>query len=243
MNDKRKPDFEQLSLFYDGVLSGEEQAKIKEYLDSAPDDPAVKLFQHMDAALELDITEEQIDLVLSNTIQEVHARINQITNRRESSWGVLFSPKLLFGGVMALLLLLCAATTIDWQKGTNPASQIATAEKEYVLPTIDELKERAQGEALLQMARMTKSAFQSGVEYAAKQTEPSKGSFEGTKQTLIASALQTAMKAEAEPDPSPETSNTQSADQSSPSETLANMGKNQLAIGLGVSVLHLVSAF
>ena len=239
MNDKRKPTLEQLSFFYDGLLSEDDQKWVKEYLDSESSCHAMDLFQIMEASLEPDLSEDQIDLVLSNTIQEVHARIEEVRPRRESSWNFLFSPKLILGGAVAVLFLLCVATTVDWHKGSIPGQIAQVQQDENNLPSIDQLKERAQGEALLKMARMTKSALQSGVDYAARQTESSKGSFEGSKQTLVANALRTAMNPE-----SPQAStNIPGTSESSAAVSLADVSKKQLAIGLGVSVLHLVSVF
>lgn len=243
MNEKQKPTFEQFSLYFDGLLPEDEKRQVEEYLQTNQSCKAMQMMEAIDAALQPDLSDEAIDQLLSNTVQEVHARIQQQVPRREGNWFFLLSPKFILTSALALLFVMAGISLIPWDQWSQ-GPQVASIDQEdtsFQIPSLDKVQEVAQGQALISMAQLAKKALDGGVDYVAKQSESSKDSFQGTSQTLVANAIKTVRSAQ-EPLPAPDQVSSASTEPSA-AMSLASAGKTQLALGLGASVLQLVTVF
>ncbi|MBD3267699.1 hypothetical protein GF373_13600 [bacterium] len=246
MNDK-KPTLEQISLYFDGLLPQEEKSMVEAYLQQKGGSQCMDLFQEFDNAMQPDLTDAQIDAALSNNVQEVHARLQERHPRRASTWAYLFSPQFILASIAFILLFMGVTTSIDWQAmGNKPADNPTIAENtgtetspldsdKSISEKIREEKEKAQGKALIAMAGYMKNAVTSGFQYATEKTDTDQV-LKNTNKTLVGSAIKTLQKKE--------TNNTAETETDEPaSNTLIDIGKKQLAIGLGASMLHLVTVF
>jgi hypothetical protein len=248
MSENYNPTPEQLSLYFDGLLPEQERRKVEDYLHANPTPNCMDMFQQFDDALQPELSDAELEQVLSNTVQEVHARVNQLSKRQETSWAFFLSPKFILASMVAVLLLMGTLSTVEWggtpetepgsmiAQGTDPADDDKPVDLDKPIDKqIDEAKQRMQGEALIAMAGVVKNTLSSGLDYAAKQTKESREPFDQANRTLVGSALSSIR--------SPQKTETQNQEKTLSTATIAELGKNQLAIGLGASVINLVTVF
>lgn len=266
MNTNRRPTLEEISLYYDGLLQGEAKDRVEAFLNANPEtDPMMRLFQDFECAQENDISEAEVDRLLANNLQEIHSRIYKVNQSREIGWFYLLSPRFICG---TIAVLLCLAIGISMLERGDPSMnspldtpKIAQAPERGsdtpeigpapTVPTTmvsapDVLKERdvqvneVQKQAILTMALYAKSALNTGMETVAEKSR-------GVSQNLalldentplafdvVRSALdQPAFQAQGD---------TIQATNSS-TEALAKLGRQQLALGLGASMISMISVF
>ncbi|MDX9753578.1 MAG: hypothetical protein RBU29_06425 [bacterium] len=242
MNQNSKPTLEHLSLYFDGLLPEAESRQVEAFVQTEESCKMLEVMALFDSALQPDLDEEAIDSMLANTVHEVHARIQQQEPRREAQWFFFLTPQFILSSVFALVLLMVGVSMAPWEHW-GQGTQIASLPKEdasFEIPSLDKIQEIAQGQALIAMAQMAKKAVDGGVGYVAQQTEASKASFEGTEQTLVANAIRTVRAPEASPAPAAVVDSDSAATEN---PMLVTMGKTQLALGLGATVLQLVTVF
>jgi len=248
MNSKPKPTFEQLSLYYDGLLPPEERLRVEAYLDSGEKCDALELFASFNDALEPRLRDEDVERALSNTVQEVHARIQDLSPRGDSIWAFLFSPKFILTSIFGLLLFASAVSSVDWQAmgpGGETLAVLDEPEEQTTMVTLveglsnpdtrEKMKEVAQGQALMALAGTLKNTVSTTLDYATQSSGQSGVSLSGSEKTLVANALRSAWDSSR--------TNDETSSQQESQNTLASIGQKQLAVGLSVSMLSLVTVF
>lgn len=243
---KNKPTIEELSLYYDGLLDHKRQNEIKTWLETDPASQHVlDTFALFDRSQQPDTTCDELDGFLSDTLQNVHARIyaeDRDAKYKSVSWLSWLSPKIMVPAmgltiaVFALVIAFNNLNTVDTSThvGEQPPVNVAGLDEEQ-----QAIEETVRREAMLATARVARSLFNNGMQYAQENsgrvTQPLKELKAKTENALTLSTIPTLLP---RTEPQETNDNTQPP---SAVRSLAKMGQQQVAIGLGVSLLTLAS--
>ncbi len=248
-----KPTFEELSLYYDGLLDAARQVEVQEWLEHDPQSQRVlSAFSLLDRSQQPEMSQDELDGFLDGTLQNIHARIyseDRMAKYQSTSILNWLSPKVL-GSVFALsvtafalVLAFNATHTVDTPTQDNPQTVIQGVTPLDETPRTEDqagITEEMQRQALLATARTAKSWIETGMQYAAanreRVTKPLQEFQADANKALALSTLPPVLP-RANPDGLPEEETPPSAVQ-----TLAQVGQQQVAIGLGVSLLTLASS-
>ncbi len=246
MKQNSRPTVEELSLYYDGLLDGEAKERVEAALSSNPEcHDLLNLFEQFDRSMEPAVTESEIDNVLDNTIQHVHDRLVEQPRQREWGWYFIFNPKFLASAFSVLLIF--SLVMVDWNPSTNtpqsnnPDPMIAQfpttnqQQQEIERPELDEVQKKA----LLALTDTAKTYFNKGLDYAGEKTTAIKETLtnlpEDTQAGMTIGAFKSAL--------SGQKSEKQSPNENSVSQKLVKAGQQQIALGLGASMLTLITVF
>jgi hypothetical protein len=251
MNQKQKPDLHDLSLYYDGLLDQAKSAEIEAQLEQNQSDKRMlDVFKRLESALDSDLEDDRIDQLLNNNLTGIHERLIQEekTHRKQSIsiWDWMLMPRNLLAGLAGLLILfgvfssigpmdqgsssVVASVPITNDDQDDPMIQVNNEE-----PVVDE----TQKQVIIAATGFAKSAFYSGFGYAKEQSKPIGKTFSALPQTSdlgIALKAFTSSASHSDKAASSGESVTLSANQ-----LLARTSVKQLALGLGASLITLVS--
>lgn len=263
MMEKRKPTLEQLSLYYDGLLDEDEARAVAAYLEeNEPSRCVLSVFGDFDAALQPDLPEDQIDAWLHDNLKTIHERLalQEHRSRRpsDSIWGWILNPRNLLAGLAGILLLFGVYTVYEHTAGVAPQIAIQTppeASSGNSLPdteppveyaSFSEMKaaaiSEAQKGAILTIAGLAKSALSTGFEYAKETASPLGKTLESlpgnSEFGLAVNAIRSSV-----PQPNESAADAQTAAPNTATAALARTGTQQLALGLGTTILSLITVF
>ena len=220
MNQNKRPTLEELSLYYDGLLEGNQKDWVEEWLQKDQSSrQMLNLFHDLECAAEPNLSEDELNQLLGNTVQQVHERILQ-EPRRQDGWFFLFKPRWILTALGTVLLFAVVFT--QWETG-NIISNDHTAQvhqnKETNLADLNAKIERpelspVQKQAMLALGNSAKSYFDKGLNYATERTQKVKETLSNESDVLT-----------------------------SAQEKMIKEGQRQIAIGLGASVLTLLTVF
>lgn len=255
MNEKRRPNLQDLSFYYDGLLDMEKRKEVEEWLGkSEKEKELLTLFASFDAAMQDDPPDDRIDSLLDGNLTEIHKRLIQDDHQRRresvSFWDWLLLPRHILAGVAGVLILFGIFSAVGPMNQSNaPQPVIANAPSssapsaEFNNGDADKPKESvvnaAQKQVILAAADLAKRAFSSSVDYAKEQGKPLGESLKNLPQTANLSVALQSVASPQKSSANPETGDKQET--LSPNEQLARSGAKQLAIGLGASLLSLIS--
>lgn len=255
MNEIRKPTLNELSNYYDGLLDGEDKRRVETYLETHHDSKQIlELFDVFDHCSDIEIPEERIDMILSGNLTEIHERLIREERRERKghvSWlSWFFMPQNLLAGLAALLVLFGTAlffeqsfnagdqgveiaqgTTPKGPDDSGPTGDPTTEHIETSVPTLSD----AQKTTYIALIELTKTAVSNGYEFAKEQTKPLEQNITSmSKAADLSNGLGMIKPAETTSD------NSTLADAR---KSLAIAGTQQIAIGLGASVISMISVF
>lgn len=246
MKQNSRPSMEELSLYYDGLLDGEAKERVEAALNTDPEcRDLLNLFEQFDSTMEPAISESEIDNLLDNTIQQVHERLVEAPRRSEWGWCFIFNPKFLASAFSVLLIV--SLVMVDWNPSSvtpqpdNPDPIIAqvptTNQQQQTIerPELDEIQKKA----LLALTDTAKTYFNKGLDYAGEKTTAIKETLtnlpEDTQAGMTIGAFKSAL--------SGQKTEKQTPNENSVSQKLVKAGQQQIAIGLGASMLTLITVF
>lgn len=222
MNEKKHLTLRELSLYYDGLL---EEIDVESAASQLKEDRAgqevLKFFGGIESALQPELSEEEIGSFLDDTLKNVHERLIEEERHtrleRRSVFDWIFAPRNLIGALAGMLILFGIFTSVDPRQFFNH-----TREEEPSTVSM------AQKEAILAATKFTKSAVESGIAYAKTKAEPLSGSIASLPiKTIVA----------------PTQKSTDSNTLPTTLDLLKRQDTQQIAVGMGVSVLSMVSVF
>lgn len=247
-----KPTLEELSLYYDGLLDAKRQSEVNAWLEN---DPASKqtlaAFELFDRSLQPELKHDELDGFLSDTLQNVHAQIyaeDRVAKYQSASWLVWLSPKVLVPALGIAVAVFAVIVTINNMNSVDSTGE-QSAPPEIIVenpnPINDIMEEESaidetlQREAMLATARFAKNWMDAGMQYAnanrEQVTQPLQELKTSAEKALTLSTIPSLLpRTEAEP-------NTEVSTPPSAIATLAKAGQQQVAIGLGVSLLAFAS--
>ncbi len=262
MNEKRKPNFQDLSYYYDDLLDPESRKELEASLKRDGDEERlIHFFARIDSSLTPPLSEDQIDSLLSDNLKNIHERLIQDDHhfRKESIsvWDWLLMPRNLLAGLATLLILFGVFSTMNpfesilkqpadglvaaFPTPSAPSGEDQTETQQDSKPEelassnpVTPLVDEAQKQVILAAAGLAKSALASGVDYAKQKSKPLGETLKILPQTAdLGIAFQSLTQSSSE--------SAASQNDLSPTEQLARAGTRQLAIGLGASLLSLFS--
>ncbi len=229
---------EHISFYYDGLLDPLEKQIVEEHLEECDlCMNLLKTFQSFDAALQPEFSEEELQRLLSNTVQEVHNRIieSDRLNRTSSqpAWAWLLMPRNLLAG-LAVVILFCGSFAL-----LNQNSNLFITMDDSLIEVTEELTpppplSAPQKEAIIQIARWARSTAGTGIDYAKEK----KVAVDDTLSTLHINtdkAISQTILFKKETTTAETPSNTPNALQK-----LAAVGQEQITFGLGTTMLSLI---
>lgn len=118
MNEKRKPNFQDLSYYYDNLLDPESRKELEASLKrDGEEERLIHFFARIDSSLTPPLSEDQIDSLLSDNLKNIHERLIQDDHhfRKESIsvWDWLLMPRNLLAGLATLLILFGVFSTMN----------------------------------------------------------------------------------------------------------------------------------
>lgn len=244
----------ELSLYYDGLLDGEKRKEVETWLNDHEESKCLlQVFERFDSALETDLPDDQLESLLGDNLKSVHERlIQEDPQRRKESvslWDWLLMPRNLLAGLAGLLVLFgLYSAIVPMEYPGNPALVASavptpTPTVETDEPAGEKSKEpvvnEAQKQVILAAAGLAKRAFSSGVDYAKEQGKPLGESLKVLPQTADLRAVLQSFASTGDQESESNQYTTQK--ELSPGDQLARSGAKQLAIGLGASLLSLIS--
>ncbi|MBN2326632.1 MAG: hypothetical protein JXR73_05710 [Candidatus Omnitrophica bacterium] len=255
MNDKRKPNLQDLSLYYDGLLDEEKRRQVEAFLENGGEEKRfLTMFECFDSALESDLSDDRIDALLSDNLKGVHERLIQEDRQRRkesaSLWDWLLMPRNLLAGLASILLLFGVFSTFKPMDQSSPQNIMIAKGDPSPTPELNPVEkiisakdgsvvDETQKQVILAAASLAKRAFSSSFDYAKEQGKPIGDSFKSLPQTADLGAAFQALTSSGAPAGD---ASTEAAESSfAPSQQLARSGARQLAIGIGASLLSLVS--
>jgi hypothetical protein len=249
-----KPTIEELSLYYDGLLDHKRQNDIKTWLENDPASQRVlDTFAMFDRSQQPDTGQDELDGFLSDTLQNVHARIyaeDRDAKYKSASWLSWLSPKIMVPALVITVAAFAVIISLNNLNTVEPPNPDETQSPIIVqvpsdIPgdnqTLDPsaIEETVRREAMLATARMARSLFDNGMQYAQENservTQPLKDLKTKTESALTLSTIPSLL-----PRTEPQDENANVAPPSA-IHSLAKMGQQQVAIGLGISLLTLAS--
>ena len=254
MNQKQKPDLHDLSLYYDGLLDQAKSTEIEAQLEQNQSDKRMlDVFKRLESALDDDLNNDRIDQLLNNNLTGIHERLIQEekTHRKQSIsiWDWMLMPRNLLTGLAGLLILFGVFSSIgpmdqgsssvvasvpitnDDQNDPMIASDLVNNEE----PVVDE----TQKQVIIAATGFAKSAFYSGFGYAKEQSKPIGKTFSALSQTSdLGIALKAFTSSASQLD---KAASSGEAVTLSANQLLARTSVKQLALGLGASLITLVS--
>ncbi len=223
MNEKNHLTLRQLSLYYDGLLEKDEAEAIASQLNGdKTGQETLRFFEGIDDSLQPELSEDEIGDFLGDTLKNVHERLieedRHTRTERQSIFDWFFAPRNLIGALAGTMLLFAIFTSIDPRHIFNPVPEDEPAVASAV-----------QKEAIIAAAEFTKSVFGTGVEYAKSKAEPLGDSI--------------ALLPDRSTDVQQDESGDPTAEASIASKLLNRSDTQQIALGMGVSVLSMASVF
>ena len=244
MSSDNRPTMEEFSLYYDGLLEGEVKKRVEEYLATI-EEPEImlSLFKQFDQALEPCLPDEEVNRLLSTNLQEIHDKIYR-TEQRVTETGWRFSDPEAHSGSGFALMFIAAGVSLMQQEHPNQQNQIIVKEDRPIpQPTVHSMDlpqnqqiaqsppanpgpsrnrmedqpqvSEAQKQMILALAQYAKNAVNSGVETITEQTQGIRAEVTGNI----------------------DDSGTKPVDQ------IARLSRQQVAIGLGASMLSMMMVF
>ncbi len=265
MNQKQKPDLHDLSLYYDGLLDREKSAEIEAQLEQNQSDKRMlDVFKRFESALDSDLDDDRFDQLLNNNLTSIHERLitEEKTHRKQSIsiWDWMLMPRNLLAGLAGLLIIFGVFSSIaPMDQGPTMVainndhgkSDVETGKGKGVItddihdqPTIDldneePVVDEAQKQVLIAATGYAKSAFSSGFDYAREKSQPIGKTLSAIPQTAdLGIALKAFTSAGSQPDKATDSGE---AITLSANQLLARTGVKQLALGLGASLITLIS--
>lgn len=259
MNDKKKPNLYDLSLHYDGLLEENRRNEVEAYLEEGAEGKnLMQFFQCVDSALEGDLPDDRLDVLLSDNLKGIHERLHREEQQRQrdsiSIWDWLLMPRNILAGLAGILILFGVFSV--YNPTLQPDGGDMTALVAKAVPTaapatgksdakgvVDVMEETAVNEAqkqvILAAANLAKRAFSNSYNYAKEQGRPLGESLTVMPQTTNLGVAWQALTSS--PKTASDSTQVEGAAPLSPNERLARAGASQLAIGLGASLLNLIS--
>lgn len=261
MNENNRPSLEELSLYYDGQLPPEDAQRVKAWLSGQEGhDPALDMMHAFDEAMQPDLSDDAIEQLLSNNVQEIHQRIFESERRTDSGWLFFLQPKFL-ASALGVFLMLAVGISLMQESDTNRASDNnATIARNNTAETTqpgsgDEgqktgnqnTEENAGDQALrameeqmvLALTDYAKSALNTGYDYANKQGQSLMKNLDAAQQDqprpLALDAIRMTLSQSGGEDKGTEANPA--------AENLAAVGKQQVAIGVGATMLTMINVF
>lgn len=249
-----KPTIEELSLYYDGLLDHKRETEINTWLETDPASQQVlDTFSMIDRSQQPEIKHDELDGFLSDTLQNVHARIyaeDREAKYRSTSVLSWLSPKIMVPALgitvaaFAMIISLNNLNTVDSPTPDHTQPPVISGDPDIIPDDgndeqLTPIEETVRREAMLATARMARSLYDNSIQYAKdnseRVTQPLQDLKSKTESALTLSTIPPLM-------PRTESQTTdENAKPPSAVQSLAKMGQQQVAIGLGVSLLTLAS--
>jgi len=242
MNTFNHPSEKQLSLFYDELLDREEANQIQRHAETCEVCRKVlHAYRALEIAFQAEFSAEETERLLGDTVQEVHARIIDSERRArvqsEPGWAWLLTPRALLAGLAVVLLFCGLVSTISVDQvrswvAWKPAEEPAPKERPLSME---------QKQAMLLAAQFVKSTVDSGIERA-----KAKGEQWGEKLNTFQEEAGKAITLGAISAPqiaSPSQTSSEEAPSHTPIDALNRVGQQQMALGVGTSMLSLLTVF
>ncbi|MBI1389811.1 MAG: hypothetical protein GC154_15335 [bacterium] len=270
MTDPKHVTPNEISMYYDGLLSGEDALRVERALRNDPD--ARRLYDEFacfDGALRDDLADERVEALISDTVQQVHQRLARPAPRRAPGWTFLLAPRFLMAACVAVMLCAMALYYLPGDQADGARFAQAPERDDSGIgvimsmisgngagakngaPALDPI----QRQAWMAVANLATSTAAKGVETLAENSQPIKQTYTAiaTKSdaALALGALQAGVKAIR--DGGTNTSAAARSDEDSDDQTMDDGGdaitqlqkikERETLIGLGASVLGFVTVF
>jgi len=254
MNENKRPSLEELSLYYDGQLPPQDAQRVEAWLTGQDGhDPAWEMMHAFDDAMQPDLSDDAIDQLLSNNVQEIHQKIFETERRTESGWLFFLQPKFL-ASAFGVFLLIAVGISFMQESDTNrsnPDVTIASNDTDQVNPSDsedqgaddqnagDQALRAMEEQMVLALTGYAKSALNTGYDYANKQSQALMKNLDAAQQgqprPLALDAVRMTLSQNAGQD--------ENAEANPAAEKLAAVGKRQVAIGVGATMLTMMNVF
>lgn len=233
MKDRCRITEKELSFYYDGLLDEERRQRVEETLkDDSIARHRLETYALFDEALQPDLSREEIDNLLANNATEIHQKLLQPVKRTESFWAFLLAPRALAGACVVLMLF--SATLFQFESTNfstpNQDDQVVVTE--------------AQRLAMQAITDYTKSALGRGVGMAAQQSGTLQETFSALEQQQPGALLALgAIRSTLDATGAKASADDEQAENQQPIRRLIHAGIQQVALGIGMSILGLLSVF
>ncbi|MDP8244776.1 MAG: hypothetical protein P9L94_11885 [Candidatus Hinthialibacter antarcticus] len=150
-----------LSRYYDGLLDDDQARRVAQSIESDPEaHQLLETYALFDDALQPDLSDAEIDGLVSDTVQQVHQRLAMPTRRVNASWSWLLAPRFMMAACVVLALVSIVIVP-QMQAPVDDGSQRIAEAPADDNPTAE--LDPIQQQALLATASFAGSAISSGV--------------------------------------------------------------------------------
>lgn len=229
-----------LSRYYDGLLDDDQARRVAQHIESDPEARRLlETYALFDDALQPDLSDAEIDDLVSDTVQQVHQRLARPVRRTSAGWSWIFAPRFLMAACAALALVSVVIVPQMQSLTNDGGGAIArlSNEDENAPRELDPIQQQA----FLAAANLAGSAISSGVNAVSERsgalTEAYKAIETKSEASIALSAIRKGIT-------SLRSDNQQTADSPEVAETvdqLEELKRRQAMIGLGASLFSFMS--
>ncbi|MBZ0257589.1 hypothetical protein K8I31_16100 [bacterium] len=237
---------QELSLYYDGLLDGARAQEVARQLEADPDARRMmESFALFDDAIQPDLSDEEIDALVSDTVQQVHQRLAQPVRRESSSWSWLLAPRFMMAACVVLALFSVVMVPQFQTAPNNVIEQNPDTNgnggkgEEKGAPT-DEM-DPLQKQAFVAVASYAGKTISSGVNAVSERSGAIAETYQAIENKSEASVALSAIREGISSLRSSEDKTVASAEKSESVNQLEELKRRQAMIGLGASLFSFVS--
>lgn len=232
---------QELSLYYDGLLDGARAQEVARQLEAEPDARRMmESFALFDDAMQPDLSDEEIDALVSDTVQQVHQRLAQPVRRESASWSWLLAPRFMMAACVALALF---SVVVVPQFQTAPNKEIAVdtlpqgEEKDAPADELGPLEKQA----FVAVASYAGKTISNGVNAVSERSDAIAETYQAIENKSEASVALSAIREGISSLRTKENPTVASAEKSESVNQLEELKRRQAMIGLGASLFSFVS--
>jgi hypothetical protein len=236
---------EELSLYYDGQLNDARAREIAQLLESDPGARRmVDSFALFDQAMQPDLSDEEIDALVSDTVQQVHQRLAQPVRRVNQGWSWILAPRFMMAACV-VIALFSVVVVPQFQPSVDEPPVIAQGPEkggkgepqEEAVPEMDPI----QKQAYVAMASYAGKTISSGVNAISERSGALAETYEAIETKSEASVALSAIREGISSLRTDEEQATAAPKKSESVQQLEELKRRQAMIGLGASLFSFVS--
>ncbi len=225
-----------VSRYYDGLLDDDQARRVAQHLESGPEDQRrLDAYAMFDQAMQPDLSDDEIDHLVSDTVQQVHQRLARPVRRTSNGWSWMLAPRF----IMAACVVLALFTVVVVPQIQGPSLQIAE-NPQQPKPEIDPVQQQA----LLAVTHFASSYISSGVNAVSERSETLAETYKALETKSEASIALSAIRKEfnaLNTSDEPKTDSAVATEQLDAVSQLEELKRRQAMIGLGASLFTFMS--